>query len=117
MRTEGLTTFSLERGDTMIKSKLALISSVIILGICMYLYFPFPNNEILGARSTFMSFPIRNQKGYILLGIIGSVQWDEEISPSNNNNSCNSIWTFTKSSNYDVPRNVSKWHYSNFIRW
>jgi hypothetical protein len=57
----------------MIKSKLALISSVFILGICMYLYFPFPNNVMVEARSTFMSFPIRNQDGYILLGIIGSV--------------------------------------------
>lgn len=56
----------------MIKSKLALISSVIILGICMYLYFPYPNNVMLEAHSTFMSFPIRNQDGYILLGIIGS---------------------------------------------
>ena len=59
----------------MIKSKLALISSVIILGICMYLYFPFPNNVMLEARSTFMSFPISNQDGYILLGIIGSVMF------------------------------------------
>ena len=59
----------------MIKSKLALISSVIILGICMYLYFPFPNNVMLDARSTFMSFPISNQEGYILLGIIGSVMF------------------------------------------
>lgn len=58
---------------TMIKSKLALFSSVIILGICMYLYFPFPNNVTLEARTTFMSFPIRNQDGYILLGITGSV--------------------------------------------
>ncbi|MEW9053023.1 MAG: hypothetical protein AB2392_17815, partial [Neobacillus sp.] len=57
----------------MIKSKLALISSVIILGICMYLYFPYPNNVMIEARSSFMSFPIRNQDGYILLGIIGSV--------------------------------------------
>jgi hypothetical protein len=57
----------------MIKSKLALISSVIILGICMYLYFPYPNNVMIKARSTFMSFPIRNQDGYILLGINGSV--------------------------------------------
>lgn len=56
-----------------IRSKVALISSVITLGICMYLYFPFPNNVMLEARSTFMSFPIRNQDGYILLGIIGSV--------------------------------------------
>ncbi len=57
----------------MIKSKWALIGSMILLGICMYLYFPFPNNVMLEARSTFMSFPIRNQDGYILLGIIGSV--------------------------------------------
>lgn len=57
----------------MIKSKVALISSVVILGICMYLYFPFPNNVMLEARSTFMSFPIRNQDGFIPLGIIGSV--------------------------------------------
>ncbi|MGY0694922.1 hypothetical protein ACW2QC_19505 [Virgibacillus sp. FSP13] len=57
----------------MIRSKVALISSVIILGVCMYLYFPFPNNVMLEARSVFMSFPISNQDGYILLGIIGSV--------------------------------------------
>ncbi|MEH7356425.1 hypothetical protein V7150_23215 [Neobacillus drentensis] len=57
----------------MIRSKVTLISSVIILGICMYLYFPFPNDVMLEARSTFMSFPIRNQDGYVLLGIIGSV--------------------------------------------
>ncbi|MET1014697.1 MAG: hypothetical protein ABWX61_09370 [Paenisporosarcina sp.] len=57
----------------MIRSKVALISSVVILLICMYLYFPFPNNVMLEVRSTFMSFPISNQDGYILLGIIGSV--------------------------------------------
>ena len=57
----------------MIRSKVALIGSVIILCICMYLYFPFPNNVMLEARSTFMSFPIRNQEGYVLLGIIGSI--------------------------------------------
>ncbi len=57
----------------MIRSKAALISSIIILAICMYLYFPFPNNEMLEARSTFMSFPISNQDGYIPLGIIGSI--------------------------------------------
>jgi len=39
----------------------------------MYLYFPFHNDVMLEARSTFMSFPIRNHDGYILLGIIGSV--------------------------------------------
>ena len=39
----------------------------------MYLYFPFPYNVMLEARSAFMSFPIRNQDGYILLGIISSI--------------------------------------------
>ncbi|WP_075980146.1 hypothetical protein [Bacillus massilinigeriensis] len=57
----------------MIRSKVALISSVVILSICMYLYFPFPNNVMLEARSAFMSFPIRNQDGFIPLGIIGSI--------------------------------------------
>ncbi|MFJ7730627.1 hypothetical protein ACIQXF_01905 [Lysinibacillus sp. NPDC097231] len=57
----------------MIRNKAALISSIVILGICMYLYFPFPNNVMLEARSTFMSFPISDQNGYIVLGIIGSV--------------------------------------------
>ncbi|WP_394234228.1 hypothetical protein [Niallia oryzisoli] len=57
----------------MIRSKVALISSVVILGICMYLYFPFPNNIMLEARSTFMSFPIRNQDGFIPIGIVGSI--------------------------------------------
>lgn len=55
----------------MIKNKVALISSFVILGICMFLYFPFPNN-VIEARTTFMSFPIRNQDGFILLGLIGS---------------------------------------------
>ncbi|MGE6415903.1 hypothetical protein ACQKDD_17200 [Planococcus kocurii] len=57
----------------MIKNKLALFSSFIILAICMYLFFPFPNNVMIDARITFMSFPILNQDGYILLGIIGSI--------------------------------------------
>ncbi|WP_216831409.1 hypothetical protein [Alkalihalobacterium elongatum] len=57
----------------MIRSKVALISSVVLLGICMFLFFPFPNNVLFQARSTFMSFPISNQDGYILLGIIASV--------------------------------------------
>ncbi|MFE6167987.1 hypothetical protein ACFVP8_08885 [Viridibacillus arvi] len=59
----------------MIRNKVALISSIVILGICMYLYFPFPYNVMLEARSTFMSIPIRSQDGYILLGIIGSVMF------------------------------------------
>lgn len=57
----------------MIKSRVALFSSIILLGICMYLFFPFPNNPIHGANMTFMSFPIHNQDGYIKLGIIGSI--------------------------------------------
>jgi len=59
----------------MIRNKVALICSIVILGICMYLYFPFPNNLMLDAYSTFMSFPIRNQDGYIVLGIIGSAMF------------------------------------------
>lgn len=57
----------------LIKSKVALISSAVLLGICMYLYFPFPNNQLVDARQRFMSFPIHNQDGYIPLGITGSV--------------------------------------------
>lgn len=57
----------------MIRNKVALISSVVLLGICLYLYFPFPNNVMFEARTTFMSFPIRNHNGYILLGIIGTI--------------------------------------------
>ncbi|MGE7921439.1 hypothetical protein ACQKM9_21250 [Viridibacillus sp. NPDC093762] len=57
----------------MIRNKIALISSMVILVICMYLNFPFPYNVMLEASFTFMSFPIRNQDGYIVLGIIGSV--------------------------------------------
>jgi hypothetical protein len=59
--------------DKMIRNKVALISSIVILGLCMYLYFPFPNSVLLEARSTFMSFPISDQHGYNVLGIIGSV--------------------------------------------
>ena len=104
----------------MIRSKVALISSVVILGICMYLYFPFPNNVMLEARSTFMSFPIRNQDGvyfswynwvcFVYNRHDFTCHWHEEISLSNNYNSCNRICNFTKPSNYNVPRNVSKWH-------
>ena len=57
----------------MIKSKVALITSVVILVICMSLFFPFPNNVMLEVRTIFMSFPIRNQDGYIWLGVIGSI--------------------------------------------
>lgn len=57
----------------MIRNKVLLISSIVILVITKCLYFPFPNNVMLEARTTFMSFPIRNQDGYIFLGIIGSI--------------------------------------------
>ena len=58
----------------MIKNKAALITSVVILIICMSLFFPFPNNVmLLETRTTFMSFPIRNQEGFIWLGVIGSI--------------------------------------------
>ena len=78
MKFKTISKYNNDKGATsekvmMIRSKVALISSVVILGICMYLYFPFPNNVMLEARSTFMSFPIRNQDGFILLGIIGSI--------------------------------------------
>lgn len=59
--------------DKMIKNKVAILSSIIIFAICRSLYFPFPNNALFRARTTFMSFPISDNQGYILLGIIGSV--------------------------------------------
>ncbi len=57
----------------MIRNKVALILSAIILFICMFLFLPFPNNETLDAYSKFMSFPINNKNGYIVSGIIGAV--------------------------------------------
>lgn len=57
----------------MIRSKVALISSVIILGICMVLFFTFPNKVMFDARTTFMSFPISDNDGYNLFGIIGAI--------------------------------------------
>lgn len=57
----------------MIRSKVALIISLVILCICMSLFFPFPNNALLEANTIFMSFPIRDHDGYIFLGIIGSL--------------------------------------------
>jgi hypothetical protein len=59
-------------GESMVKNKGALIGSAVILCICMSLFFPFPDNEMVHARTTFMSFPISDQNGYNLLGIIGS---------------------------------------------
>lgn len=60
---------------SVVRSKAALISSALILFICMLLYFPYPNNRLLEARSTFMSFPIRNPDGYIVLEIVGSIMF------------------------------------------
>lgn len=57
----------------MIRSKVALISSFILFSICLYLFFPFPNNEMLDVRVTVMSFPISDQNGYIPLGIVGVI--------------------------------------------
>lgn len=57
----------------MVKNKLALIGSGIILVICMFLYFPYPNNVMIDLRTSFMSFPIRDVDGYNSLAIIGSI--------------------------------------------
>ncbi|WP_068672129.1 hypothetical protein [Oceanobacillus sp. Castelsardo] len=59
----------------MIRSKVALIISAIILCICMSLYFPLPNNVMIEAQSTFMSFPISNHNGYVFLGILGAIMF------------------------------------------
>lgn len=57
----------------MIRNKLAVIASIVLLCICMSFYFPFPNNQIKNVGIQFMSFPIRIQDGFVTLGIIGSV--------------------------------------------
>ncbi|WP_421378153.1 hypothetical protein ACOJQI_12260 [Bacillus salacetis] len=57
----------------MIKNKKAVIASAILLCICMSLFFPYPDYELLNARSTFMSFPIRTFEGVNLLAISGSI--------------------------------------------
>lgn len=56
----------------MIKNKVAFISAMVILGICICLFFPYPNNEMIHAQSSFMSFPIQTKDGFLVLGIIGS---------------------------------------------
>lgn len=57
----------------MIRNKLALIRSAMLFVVCMFLFFPFPNNPLLTAGSSFMSFPIRYAKGVSLLGIAASL--------------------------------------------
>ncbi|MDE4083617.1 hypothetical protein PO902_00810 [Planococcus maritimus] len=59
----------------MIKNKTAFVGSFIIFVICMYLFFPFPNTAMKEAQFVFMSFPIQDQEGYNLLGIIGSIMF------------------------------------------
>lgn len=55
-----------------IKNKIGFLCSLVLLGVCMYLYFPFPNNVMIEAKATFMSFPIKNQDGYLPTGIVGA---------------------------------------------
>ncbi|MGY4795340.1 hypothetical protein MHB40_09775 [Lysinibacillus sp. FSL K6-0057] len=57
----------------MINNKKAFIGSIVILGICMCLFFPYPYNEAMIAHTTFMSIPIETQDGYVLLGIFCSI--------------------------------------------
>ncbi|MCR8852363.1 hypothetical protein [Lysinibacillus fusiformis] len=56
----------------MIKNKVSFVTSIILLGICMCLFFPFPNYQMVNARISFMSFPILTDDGYVLLGLFGS---------------------------------------------
>ncbi|BCB03983.1 hypothetical protein [Bacillus sp. KH172YL63] len=56
----------------MIKNKRYLILSALLFLICMTLYFPFPDNEMIAADMTFMSFPIHDQNGYHPLAFFGS---------------------------------------------
>ncbi len=57
----------------MIKNKAGFIVSFIVFAICMTLFFPFPNDVLNNANFTFMSFPIQDQDGYVLLGVFGAV--------------------------------------------
>lgn len=56
----------------MIKNKIAFISGIVILGICMCLFFPYPNSEMIYAQSSFMSFPIQTKDGFRMLGTFAS---------------------------------------------
>ncbi|WP_312130189.1 hypothetical protein [Lysinibacillus capsici] len=57
----------------MMNNKKTFIGSIVMLGICMCLFFPYPYNEAMMAHTTFMSIPIETQDGYVLLGIFGSI--------------------------------------------
>ncbi|PIC97876.1 hypothetical protein [Sporosarcina sp. P29] len=54
------------------KNRTALISAVVLLAICMILFFPYPNNPLIGSSVTFMSFPLQNEDGLVWKGILGT---------------------------------------------
>lgn len=56
----------------MIRSKFAVIGAIILFIICMWLFFPFPDDPLLHATTIFMSIPIMDHDGYIKAGVIGS---------------------------------------------
>ncbi|ARF13031.1 hypothetical protein [Sporosarcina ureae] len=57
----------------MIKNRTALISAVVLLAICMFLFFPYPNNPLIGATVTFMSFPIQADDRLVWKGLVGTL--------------------------------------------
>lgn len=57
----------------MVRNKLALFGSFVMLAVCMILFFPFPHNDEYETLSEFMGMPIRNSDGYVELGIAGSI--------------------------------------------
>ena len=57
----------------MIKNSTALIGAALLLIICQFIFFPYPNNPLLGSTVTFMSFPIQNADGLVMKGIFASV--------------------------------------------
>ncbi|PIC82887.1 hypothetical protein [Sporosarcina sp. P1] len=56
----------------MIKNRTALICAMVLFAICMFLFFPYPNNPLLGTTVTFMSFPIQTDDGWVWKGILGT---------------------------------------------
>ncbi|MGX1266433.1 hypothetical protein RKD55_004237 [Rossellomorea marisflavi] len=63
----------------MIKNKASVLTAMAIFLICMVLYFPFPENKLSEARTSFMSFPITDNDGFVTLGIVGSVLYVSAI--------------------------------------
>ncbi|WLR41829.1 hypothetical protein LC087_13390 [Bacillus carboniphilus] len=59
----------------MVENKKMFFSSIITLtlSIILGIYFMFPENKTYKATMIFMSNPVRNQDGFILLGVIGSI--------------------------------------------